>query len=334
MKKVFWGIAVIVVIVLVGLGAWYFTQSSTSFSGTPDSITIGSLPIETNGLIYVAEDQGFFAKNGLNVTIKGYSMGTQAIAGMENGDVDISSSAEYPIVVAAFQKQNVSIIGNIDKYQIMSIVCRNDRGIGNYSDLNGKKIGVAKGAIAEFYLGRFLDLCGISIQNVTLVNIPTNDQAVDAILNGSVDAVVIPNNNIGTLMGHVGGNPVIWPVQNNQSAYDILAGRNEWIDTHPESINNFLRSLDQAEHFTIDHPDEAKAIIQKRLNYSDEYMATVWLNHQFSLTLDQSLVVAMKGEGRWMIANNLTGEKTIPNYRDYIYTKGMLDVKPELVDIF
>ena len=59
----------------------------------------------------------------------------------------------------------------------------------------------------------------------------------------------------------------------------------------------------------------AKAIVQKRLNYTDAYMATVWPQHQYSLTLDQSLLTAMEDEGRWMIKNNLTTEKTITRFQ-------------------
>ena len=99
------------------------------------------------------------------------------------------------------------------------------------------------------------------------------------------------------------------------------------------TINRLLKSLDQAEEYSINHPDEAKAIVQKRLNFTDEYMATVWPKHRFSLSLDQSLLMAMNDEGRWMIKNNLTTEKTIPYFRDYIYTEGLEEVKPEAVNI-
>ena len=88
-----------------------------------------------------------------------------------------------------------------------------------------------------------------------------------------------------------------------------------------------------AEEFNNAHPDEAMAIVQKKLNYTDTYMAIAWPDHQFSLSLDQSLLIAMNDEGRWMINNNLTNEKTLPYFRDYIYTKALEKVKPEAVNI-
>jgi NitT/TauT family transport system substrate-binding protein len=60
---------------------------------------------------------------------------------------------------------------------------------------------------------------------------------------------------------------------------------------------------------------------------------TVWPKHHFSLSLDQSLLIAMNDEGRWMIINNLTTEKTLPYFQDYINTRGLVEVKPEAVNI-
>jgi hypothetical protein len=62
-------------------------------------------------------------------------------------------------------------------------------------------------------------------------------------------------------------------------------------------------------------------------------MTVVWPDHQFALSLDQSLILAMEDEGRWMIDNNLTSEKTIPDFRGYIYTRGLEEVKPESLNI-
>ena len=62
-------------------------------------------------------------------------------------------------------------------------------------------------------------------------------------------------------------------------------------------------------------------------------MARIWPQHRFSLSLDQTLIVAMKDEAQWMINNNLTSEKTIPDFMNYIYTDGLKAIKPEAVNI-
>jgi NitT/TauT family transport system substrate-binding protein len=328
MKKIVTAIAVIAALVLVGSGGWPFPNFETAYSGPSESITIGTAPLELAALIFIAEEQGLFTQNSLNVTIKDYDTALATVDGMEKGDVDISVSTEYPIVTEACKKANISVIGCIDKYQTTYLVGQKDRGIENISDLKGKKIGLTRGGIGEFYLGRFLNLHDISLQDVILIDIKL-PQLMSAFTNGSIDAAMVWNIDVDEL----GGNVVIWPAQNNQAAYGVMAGRNDWIYSHPEAINRFLKSIDQAEDYSINHQAETKAIVQKRTNHDDAYMATVWPKHRVSLSLDQSLVTAMEDEGRWMIKNNLTSAKKIPDFQDYIYTKGLEEVKPGSVNI-
>jgi len=332
MRKTPAAIEVIAALVLVGFGAWYFTSSPTAYFGTPESITVGNMLYEYSGLIFIASDQGFFAGNGLNVTLLNYVSTVASIKGMEKNDTDIALVPEYSIVTEAFNKEDISVIGNIDKYQSVFLICRKDKGVNDFSDLKGRSIGATRSTIGEFYLGRFLDLHDMHMGDVTLVDMPTS-QYVQAFTNGSVDAVVVVYKYLDQSKERLGTNLTAWPIQSSQEGYVVLACRNDWAASHPETINKFLRSMIQAEEYAITHPDEAKAIIQKWMNYTDATMDAIWPDHQYSLTLDQSLILAMEDEGRWMIRNNLTSEKTIPDFRKYLYTEGLEVVRPESVNV-
>lgn len=325
-------LVVFIAIVLLALAAGYLVK----YPATPEKlepITIGAPPVEQSALIIIAADQGFFEENGLNVTVKSYTTALDAINGMESGNADLAESSEYPLVTEAFKKENISIIGTIDKYQTVYIVGRKDRGIANVSDLKGKKIGLHRGGITEFYLGRFLDLQGIGAQNVTIVDLKPMQYA-SALANGSVDTLELGRKDMGPVEKSIPGNDlVLWPSQSDQAAYDVITCRNDWASGHPEQIKMFLKSLAMAENYAINHPAEAKAIVQKNLNFTDAYMATVWPDNQYSLTLDQSLVLAMEDEGRWMMVNNMTNDKKLPDFRKYVNETGIMIVKPESVNI-
>jgi NitT/TauT family transport system substrate-binding protein len=128
-------------------------------------------------------------------------------------------------------------------------------------------------------------------------------------------------------------NIVVWGAQSGQMTYWNLTSTGAWITNESELVNRLLRSLAQAEDYLKVHPDDSKAIVQKRLNYDDSYISSVWPQHRFSLSLDQTLIVAMKDEAQWMINSNLTSEKTLPDFVDYIYLDGLKAVKPEVVNI-
>ena len=115
--------------------------------------------------------------------------------------------------------------------------------------------------------------------------------------------------------------------------HGLIIAPNEWITKHPELAGRVLKALARAEEYLFRHPADAKAVLQKRLNLDPAYVETVWSQNQFSLSLDQSLIMTMEDEARWMIANKLTSEKQIPDFLNYIFEDGLKAVKPEAVNI-
>jgi NitT/TauT family transport system substrate-binding protein len=331
-KKAVEGIAIVVLIAFVGIIAWYLLNPQIADSGVLEPIAIRTTDQGLAGLIFIAEDGGIFSRNDLNTTIFYCDTGLACVKGMAEGEAEIAASSEYPVVGMVLKQENISVICSIDKYQGQYIVGRKDRGIDRVPDLRGKEIGVARGTITEFYLGRFLYLNKISLNDVTLVNVRPS-QFANSIGNGSVDAILVPQDYLHPVEERLGGNAIVWQAQSNQNAFGVLTCRNDWIAGHSGTIDKLLTSLVQAENYALSHPIESKAILQRRLNYTEEYMATIWPLHQYSLTLDQSLITAMEDEGRWMIDNNLTNERQLPNFLDSVHEDGLKAIKPEAVNI-
>jgi len=316
-------------VLLVVLRLW--SCSRGDYSGKVETINIGAPPLEQNALLYVADHERFFAKNGLHIVIKDYDTGVTAINGMSKGEVDIAGTAEFPFVRAVFQKEKIVVIACNDRFENDYIVGRKDRGIEKIADLKGKRIGVALKTINEFYLGRFLALNGMGMGDVTLVDLAPA-QYVAAVSGGKVDAIIAWQPYIHRIQKEVKG-VVVWSAQSSQAVYGVLVCGSEWERTHASVVERFLKSLLEAEDYLVRYPDEAKAIVRKRLNYDDSYMSSVWPEHRFTVSLDQTLIVAMKDEAQWMIDNKLNGAETLPDFVDYIHVDALRAVKPDAVSI-
>ncbi|MBI5035374.1 MAG: NrtA/SsuA/CpmA family ABC transporter substrate-binding protein [Chloroflexi bacterium] len=304
----------------------------SSYSGKLEPITIGMESTAVNALIYIAAEQNYFAQNGLNVTLKEYPSGLAAVNGMLKNEVDLATAAEFVLVGKAFAQEDIRALTSIDRFQHISLIGRRDRGIDQVSDLKGKKIGVPLQTAAEFYLGRFLDLNGMNIQQVTLVNVSPPD-SVNALVNATVDAVIVWQPNVRAIEDRLGNGLIKWKAQKEQFAYCTLMSTDKWISGHLELVKRFLNALIQAENFYQSRAKQAQSIVQKRLEYDDAYMAVIWQEHQISISLDQSLILALEDQARWMIRNNLTDEKTTPNFLDYISEKTIQALKPQAVNI-
>jgi NitT/TauT family transport system substrate-binding protein len=143
MKRTTTGIIIIIIAVVVAIifGVLYLQNSPQKYSGPPESVVVGTPPQDTSALIYIAQDQNFFADNGLNVTIKNYDAGLYAVNGLIANEVDIAAAAEFVLVGKALNNEKISAIGSTDKYESVYIIARKDKGIASLSDMKGKKIG-------------------------------------------------------------------------------------------------------------------------------------------------------------------------------------------------
>jgi ABC-type nitrate/sulfonate/bicarbonate transport system substrate-binding protein len=75
-----------------------------------ESITIGGAVSDSGTLIFIADDQHFFAMNGINVTQKDYDTGLTAIVDLLNNEIDFARAGEYPVVGKAFENAGISIV--------------------------------------------------------------------------------------------------------------------------------------------------------------------------------------------------------------------------------
>ncbi len=306
--------------------------SLRAYSGPVETLTAGYVQSEAAGLVYIAEDRGFFAANRVNFVPRYFSTGPEALEAMLKGEVDIGGSNEVPFIGKVFARERISVYASVDKVQFVFLVGRKDRGIETPGDLKGKRIGLPRSTIAEFYLGRFLNLNGLSPQDVTLVN--TAPQAsVEAINSGGLDGVVIWNPFAYQMRRQMGDKATLMRLQANQPSFGLAIARNDWLAGNRALLERSLKAVLDAEEYLINRPAEARAIVQKRMNYDDAYMESIWSDNQFSLSLHQSLVATLEDQARWMIGNNLAPGKQVPDFLDYIHLDALKEVRPEAVRI-
>lgn len=324
-----------VALTLVGVlatvfGAW--ACSPGGYSGPAESLTIGYPRSEAAGLVYIAEDRGFFAANGVSAVSKYYDTGVGSLDALLRNEIDIAGTAETPFIGKVFAREKISVYATLDKGEYIYFVGRKDRGIETPSDLKGKRIGLPRGTIVEFYLGRFLSLNGLRIQDVTLVETAPQGCA-EAMASGDLDGVAVWNPFANQVRLQLGDKGTLLRLQSNQPAYGLAVARNDWIASHKGVLGRSLKAIVQAEQYMLEYPAEARAIIQKKMNYDDGVMERVWLENQYSLSLHQSLVAAMEDQARWMISNNMTSERGVPDFLNYLHVETLKETKPEAVNI-
>ena len=210
-----------------------------SHSGKTEPITISTIPYEKSALIYIAEARKYFASNGLDIKIKDYETGVAAVDAIIKGDAEIAACSEFVVVGKIQTGEKIAVISSIGETQDDYIMVRADRGINKASDLKGKKIGLVRKTAAEFYLGRFLDLHGMNMRQLRIVDIKATEFE-EAIMSGDFDAIVTWQPYAFQLKRKLGNKIALWPVQSSQLMYWNIVGTRDWLSTHREKVKRVL----------------------------------------------------------------------------------------------
>jgi NitT/TauT family transport system substrate-binding protein len=330
MKKL---IVVVIVLLILLVGSYFLIQrfsEEIKYTGPVEKITVAAAEYLAGTPIYIAEDQGFFEQNGLDVTIKGYGSGKACGDALIAGEADIATSADNVVVSNSFEHIDLRVIGTISTKQVKELVAKKDKGINSIGDLKGKKIGVTKKSGAEFQFGVFLILNGFSLQDIEIVDLKPPEM-MDAISNDEVDAVFVWDPYVYDIKKELGDNAV--SLYEVDEFYFVLLTKKSWIENNPEAAKRFLKSVIEAETYIKDNSVAAKKFVKDRFEYESDYIDYSWPKQEFIVTLEQAMLISFEDIARWRIKNNLTNKTEVPNYLNYIYTDALHEVKPEVCTI-
>jgi len=342
-KKIIFALIIIVVVVEGYVLLQSYLNPAKKYSGPMEKMTVGVEKSLLPSLVWIAENKGYFAQNGVEVTIKEFDSGRAAFTSMLNppaggGGLDMVTVAQTPVMFNSFDRSDFAIVSAmVSSYNDVFVLARSDRGISKPGDLRGKKIGLTKGSTGQYFLGLFLSKNNIQLSEVEMVDIPAG-QLVENIIAGAVDAISVWQPHIYNAQKALGDKSIIFPSGKIFREDFYFVPNKNFLQNHSEAITRFLQALTQAEEFiqkdTKDKdksPDEVVDIVAKRLNLDKAFVVSVWDDYQFGLFLDQTIIQTLEQEAEWAIQNKLTDKTEVPKYRDFISVDALTKAAPEKV---
>jgi NitT/TauT family transport system substrate-binding protein len=274
-KKFFFWIGIIIVLALVVIFYYFSTNGSGEFQGEKEKVTLGISRSFLSIPIYIAQKKGYFSDEGIDITIKEYSSGKLATKNMFDGEVDISSVADIPVVFNSFKRQDFCVFATFTtSYHFVSLLTREDTGIKTGADLKGKKIGANKGTSSHFYLAVFLADNQLSLSDVEMIHYKTVDLP-NALKNNEVDAISVwqpyTHNTKHLLKDNTRELPSleIYRTTFNFGVKKIYA------ENHQKTLEKFIKALIRATTFIQNNKDESQKIITESLKIDKEIVSTL-----------------------------------------------------------
>lgn len=329
-----WKLLTIGAVALLAAAFLWFTRSPAAPSGPLEALTIATNTVYAGSCpIFVAQDKGYFAREGLLVTVQPHTSGKAALEATLQGKSQLGTSADIPIMFAATKGQPVAVVATIFSTQSdYAVLGRKDRGIATPTDLRGKRIGVTLGTSGHFVLDAFLNRQKLSMKDVTVLDLKPEDLA-SALAKGDIDAAATWEPYAGAIKEQLRANGAVFSANSVYDATYNVSGTHDFVAAHPDTVKKVLRAMIGAARFCKDEPDAAREVTAKVMQTSAAKLAEFWPSYRFDMALNQSLVLALEDETRWAVKNNLADRGNMPNYLSYIDLTGLLAVMPAAVTV-
>jgi NitT/TauT family transport system substrate-binding protein len=219
----------------------------------PQDVKVAYVPIMKFATMYVAKERGLFEKYGLNVDLERVKSGTEAIAFLTQGSVDVGGIAIVTSLWNGWHKGlDIRIVapGALEPMENsptkLLVSVKDEATVKDVADLKGKRVAVAggPGSGGEYLLAKALERGGLTIRDIEPMNVANPDMPM-AMENGSVDAAIA---------GSPFADQMITAGSAKELAGDLtpglmtvaFVGSAKFVNDRPEAAQRFVLALTEA----------------------------------------------------------------------------------------
>lgn len=245
------------------------------------------LSVGGKGILYylpltVAERQGYFKDEGLNVEINDFAGGSKALQALIGGSVDVTTGSYEHVIQMRAQGKNIVGIVNLGRFPgiTLAVNARKAGSIKSVKDLKGARVGVsAPGSSTNFMVNYLLVKNGMKPEDVSFITVGTGASAVAAIKRGEID-VISGLDPVITSLTDDGSIKILADTRTQRGSLTVYGGAypastlyvpEEFIKKNPKTTqalaNAFVRALRWMEQAT---PEQIAAVLPEEYFLGDK----------------------------------------------------------------
>ena len=292
--------------------------------GEQVTVMMSYLPAMGFSSFYCASDQGYYADEGLDVTIQHSSEGSMGpIKQVGANNIEFGMASGDPLIIARSKGTPVVYIYEVEQVNPFLVIALKDSGISKPENLLGKTVAIpGAGGPQQIITEAILLKSGLDYHNVTFV--PMAGQETAALLEHKTDAMAGHIFNLYLLksMGKGGDLNVIYGRDYANMVGNGVITNEKTLNENPELVKKFVRATDKGFKFAMDNPEKAVDIYIKNWapQYADkrDFQLGFWkelINETYQP--DEYPPGQMRGE-QWTVT------------QDVLYDLGMIDHKIDL----
>lgn len=230
-------------------------SAATASAATLPTVTVGYT--SEGGLqipSYVAEDLGYFKKDGLNVKLVDLNSSTALIPALTGGSVDIGTGDGAALCAGYLSGSQIKVFGaNLSNFALEGW---STDSINSVKQLKGQTVGVtALGSTSYFALAAALQANGMKLSDVKLVYLRSISATVPALTRGSIQATfIVPP------LGKTFDQTKFHRFYNTSSLKHVstaFAAESSYVQQNPTVIKDYLKAMKQAVAFAAKKSNQA-----------------------------------------------------------------------------
>lgn len=301
----------------------------------PVVIKVQLLPFLSYAPLYIAQEEGYFAEQGLEVEFEGLR-GAAVYVALVSGDIDVAvSHLSTRTLSAIYQGEPVKIVA--DKGYVAPTGCTVNGllarsapvasgELNEVEDMVGRKVEYALGSVQAYYLDLLLNPAGYSLADVEQVDFDSQALTMEAFKTGAVDLVVESEPWLTRIVN--AGDAVIWKdyaelLPDFQFAY-IIYGPN-FLEKDPETGRRFMVAyLKAVQQYNQGKTERNMELMEAFTEIEPELLDQVcWPTFREDLLINTQSVLDFQD---WAIENgHLDGPVTVELFWDQSFVEYALE---------
>jgi NitT/TauT family transport system substrate-binding protein len=206
------------------------------------ALTIGVMGSVDIIPLVVAQEEGLFENQGVEVNVEIFSAAKDRDAALQAGALDGVICDEVAIAIYQNAGIDMKITGITDGS--FALVSGKDSGVSTIADLAGKKIAISENTVIEYTVDKLLEENNMAVADVEKVVIPAMPTRLEMLNNGEVEAALLPNPFSDAALQ--AGGQLIGQVDSTGKYISVSAFLQSAIDEKADAIHAFYEAYDEA----------------------------------------------------------------------------------------
>lgn len=254
-------------IAVVLLSLVIFLSACAPRPAVETNLKIAVLPIIDTLPMYVAQQEGLFAKHQVNVEFIPVASAPERDQLLAAGGAD--GTINETLAVMLFNKEKVQM--QVVRYALRPtegsghffILASAKSGISSVEGLKGIEIGVSQGTVIEYVTERLLQADGFSSEEIKTIAVPKIPDRMALLASGELQAGVMPDP-LASLVVSQGGVIVADDSSHPEYGFSVISFRKDVIDKNPEAIKDFLAAVEEATALLNEEPAKYKNVLSEQ----------------------------------------------------------------------